>query len=74
MKTFTQAASALEPCSKSIALESVCRHCTEFLPSERTPSVGICVFHAVRVLAQDKACSQYYQDEDCEPVGSDDEF
>lgn len=74
MKTSVQTASALEPCSKSMVLESVCSNCAEFLPSGRTPSVGICVFHAVQVLAQDKACSQYYQDEDCEPVGSDDEF
>lgn len=74
MQLFTQAASALEPSCRSATLAAICCHCAEFLPSERTPSVGICLLHADRVLAQDKACSQYYQTEAYEPMGSDDEF
>lgn len=74
MKVFSQAAPELEPYFRSAALAPLCRHCGEFSPSERTPSVGICWLHAVRVLAQDKACSHYYQTEVCEFEGSDDEF
>lgn len=80
MKGLTQAASARQPNCTSVMLIPTCHHCAEFLPSERTPSVGICLLHADRVLAQDKACSQYYQTEQYDqteahqPVGSDDEF
>jgi len=76
MKALAEAQSQLKLFPKSMTLESACGHCGEFLPSDRTPSVGVCLFHAVRVLSQDKACSQYYQ-EDYQPIGdasSDDEF
>jgi hypothetical protein len=62
----------LEP--KVTAIVLACRNCAEYVPSERTPSVGVCMMHAVQVLAQDKACSQYYQDEAFEPASDDDEF
>lgn len=71
MKGFAQTVAPLS--LPSALLTPICRHCAEFLASERTPSVGICALHAVQVLAQDKACSQYYQTEVCQPVG-DDEF
>jgi hypothetical protein len=41
-----------------------CGNCAEFQLSDRTPSVGLCWLHQVRVLAQDKACSQYYREVD----------
>lgn len=81
MKTLAEAQSRLKLFPEFTTLKSACGHCGEFLPSDRTPSVGVCLFHAVRVLAQDKACSQYYQEEHQEenydPVGGasiDDEF
>lgn len=74
MKGFAQTV-ALEPHPPSLpSALPVCRHCAEFLASEHTPSVGICALYAVQVLAQDKACSQYYQTEVVQPVGNDDEF
>ncbi len=52
----------------------VCCGCAEFLASERTPSVGMCLLHAVRVLVHDKACSHYYQPDPFESIGQDEEF
>lgn len=74
MKSLIQAASALEPNRCSVILAPTCCHCAEFLASERTPCVGNCLLYAVPVLAQDKACSQYYPPEAGEPGSSDAEF
>jgi hypothetical protein len=56
------------------AIVPCCCSCAEFVPSDRTPAVGLCLLHAARVLAHDKACSQYYWDDRSEPMGNDDEF
>ncbi|WAL61273.1 hypothetical protein [Thermocoleostomius sinensis] len=57
----------------SVIVPSCCS-CAEFLPSDRTPAVGLCLLHATRVLSHDKACSQYDWDDRLEPIGDDDEF
>lgn len=74
MQTLTQAALELNPGFAQAALSPCCRGCAEFVSSDRTVSVGMCLLHAVRVLAQDKACSHYYQDDKVEPAANDDEF
>lgn len=75
MNTLNPVALGPERCVEELPpIASVCRGCAEFLAFERTPWVGMCLLHAVQVLAQDRACSHYYQIEEFEPVGHDDEF
>jgi hypothetical protein len=74
--TLTTATLELEQYLKDAAqaIAPTCSGCSEFISSERTPCVGICMLWAEQVLSQDKACSNYYQDAEPAPVGSDNEF
>lgn len=61
MDTLVLASQELESHLMTLAeqLAPSCASCSEFLPESPSSFTGVCMLHCVRVLKQDKACSNH---------------